>query len=123
MPGMKYLEIDVNFSLGFSPGMDESIVRTFLEKTQPLIFDAISTLNDVDFLLHLCAHLYKEATVMSWVEMGRDISCLLYTSHSWSCWISRMMVWRLASIPLAFRCSVISNIVTVCKSSVFFKRY
>lgn len=78
MPGMKYLEIDVNFSLGFSPGIDESIVRTFLEKTQPLIFDAISTLNDVDFLLHLCAHLYKEATVMSWVEMGRDISLYKY---------------------------------------------
>jgi len=77
-PGMKYLEVDVNFSLGFRPGMDESIVRNFLNHTQPLILTEISTLDDTDFLLHLCAHLYKEATVLSWVEMGRDISLYKY---------------------------------------------
>lgn len=78
LPCMKHLEIDVNFSLGFRPGMDESVVRDFLDRTQPLIINSISTLNKVDFLMHLCAHLYKEATVMSWVEMGRDISLYKY---------------------------------------------
>ena len=78
LPGVKYLEIDVNFSLGFRPGMDESIVSDFLDRTQPLIINSISTLNRIDFLMHLCAHLYKEATIMSWVEMGRDISLYKY---------------------------------------------
>ena len=32
------------------------------------------TLCPADFILHLCAHLYKEATVINWVEMGRDLS-------------------------------------------------
>lgn len=77
-PGMKFLEIDVNFSLGFKPGVDEDIVQNFLNRTQPLILNEISTLNRVDFLMHLCAHLFKEATVMSWVEMGRDISLYKY---------------------------------------------
>lgn len=78
LPGMKYLEIDVNFSLGFRPGMDEKVVSDFLARTQPLILNAISTLDKVDFLIHLCAHLYKEATVMNWVRMGRDISLYKY---------------------------------------------
>lgn len=75
---MKYLELDVNFSLGFRPGVDEEIVRSFLDRTEPLIHESICTLDRVDFLLHLCAHLFKEATVMSWVEMGRDISLYKY---------------------------------------------
>lgn len=73
-PNMKYLEIDVNFSLGFKPGMDEAVVRDFLSGTCPLIEGSIETLNAVDFFIHLCAHLYKEAAVMNWVELGRDIS-------------------------------------------------
>lgn len=77
-PGMKYLEIDVNFSLGFRPGVDESIVHSFLSRTQPLILGEIHALDDADFFLHLCAHLYKEATVINWVEMGRDISLYKY---------------------------------------------
>ena len=76
LPGMKYLELDVNFSLGFMPGADEQIVSVFLSRTQPSINGILHTLESVDFLLHLCTHLYKEASVMSWVEMGRDI--LLY---------------------------------------------
>ena len=78
LPGMKYLELDVNFSLGFRPGVDEEIVGGFLSRTKPLIHGDIHTLDSVDFLLHLCAHLHKEATVMNWVEMGRDISLYKY---------------------------------------------
>lgn len=78
LPGMRYLEIDVNFSLGFRSGVDENVVSNFLNRTQPLILNSISTLNRTDFLMHLCAHLYKEATVMSWVEMGRDVSLYKY---------------------------------------------
>lgn len=78
LPGMKFLEIDVNFSLGFRPGVDEQVVCDFLNHTQPMILNTISTLNKTDFLMHLCAHLYKEATVMSWIEMGRDISLYKY---------------------------------------------
>lgn len=78
LPGMKYLEIDINFSLGFRPGVDEEIVQTFLKRTQPLILNTISTLDQTDFLMHLCAHLYKEATVLSWVELDRDVSLYKY---------------------------------------------
>lgn len=78
LPGMRFLEIDVNFSLGFRPGVDEQVVCDFLNRTQPMILNTISTLDKTDFLMHLCAHLYKEATVMSWVEMGRDISLYKY---------------------------------------------
>lgn len=54
------------------------VVSDFLGRIQPLILNTISTLNKADFFMHLCSHLYKEATVMSWVEMGRDISLYKY---------------------------------------------
>lgn len=95
LPGMKYLEIDVNFSLGFRPGMDDQVVSDFLSRTQPLILSTVSTLNKTDFLIHLCAHLYKEATVMSWVEMGRDIS--LYKYCDIYLFIQRFMEEKLAA--------------------------
>lgn len=75
---MQYLEIDVNFSLGFKPGKDEEIVTKLLSNTKPLMRNDLYTLSKTDFLFHLCAHLYKEATVMKWVEMGRDISLYKY---------------------------------------------
>lgn len=78
LPYMKYLEVDVNFSLGFMPGADSDIVGKFLSNTQPLIFGSVLTLDPTDFLIHLCAHLYKEATTYKWVEMGRDISLYKY---------------------------------------------
>ena len=78
LPCMKYLEIDVNFSLGFSPGNDEDVVGTFLERTQNRILNSVYSLNSTDFLMHLCAHLYKEAVIMNWIEMGRDISLYKY---------------------------------------------
>lgn len=110
MPGMKYLEIDINFSLGFRPGMDESIVRAFLDRTQPLILGEIATLDNIDFFLHLCAHLYKEATVMSWVEMGRDISLYkhidicMYLNHQLNEYDFRKMIQRIKEVELQKEC-------------------
>lgn len=110
LPGMKYLELDVNFSLGFRPGMDEEIVSDFLSRTKPLIHRDIHTLDNVDFLLHLCAHLYKEATVMSWVEMGRDISLYkycdiyLYLNKFMSDTYSDKLIQRIEEIGLNKEC-------------------
>ena len=82
LPGMEYLELDVNFSLDFKPGREGSAVEAMLEDSRRSLFGSLYTLSLPDFFLHLCAHLFKEATVMSWVEMGRDLSlykfCDLY---------------------------------------------
>lgn len=79
---MEYLELDVNFSLDFKPGREGSAVEAMLEDSRRSLFGSLYTLSLPDFFLHLCAHLFKEATVMSWVEMGRDLSlykfCDLY---------------------------------------------
>lgn len=74
LPHMQFLEVDVNFSLGCSAGIDNNVVKELLSQIQPFSKEGLKTLSNVDFLIHLCAHLYKEATVMKWVEMGRDLS-------------------------------------------------
>lgn len=76
-PGLNILSIDVNFS------MDETALKT---KDATAIFlqnkisyrinefsDAVS-LQIEYFLIHLCQHLFKEASVIDWIEWQRDLS-------------------------------------------------
>lgn len=74
LPTAKYSEIDINFSLNFKPANDEKTVKSFLKNAKEFCEDMPKTLNEIDFLIHLCCHLYKEATVISWVDMRRDLS-------------------------------------------------
>lgn len=74
LPKMEYLELDINFSLDFKATGNMNVVDSFLKHAEPLIQNTILTLSPVDFLIHLCVHLFKEATVINWVNMGRDLS-------------------------------------------------
>ena len=90
LPKMEYCEIDVNFSVDYKTAQETDIVRVLLRNTRKLINDSLPTLPPADFLIHLCVHLYKEATVFNWVEMGRDLSlykfCDIYLLiHKWKC--------------------------------------
>jgi hypothetical protein len=72
---MKFLEIDVNLSLDFKPDKDGMTVKGFLRSAAADIKTrngVLMTLAKEDFLIQLCAHLYKEASVYNWVEFGRD---------------------------------------------------
>lgn len=79
LPGMQFLEVDINFSLDYKPG-DTQLVRDMLEHTTVKILDglAIPTLEESDFFVHLCMHLYKEATTLPWVDMRRDMTVYKY---------------------------------------------
>ena len=79
LPYIKYLEVDINFSLDYKNSNDDSVKR-MLERTQ--IVSAknvrVRTLCFEDFFLHLCSHLYKEATTLPWVKMKRDMTFYKY---------------------------------------------
>lgn len=82
--GMRYLEIDVNFSLDYKNG-DPALLKHLLDHTtvrnvQDL---EIRTLDEVDFFLHLCVHLYKEATTLPWIAMMRDMTLYKYGDLAW----------------------------------------
>ena len=77
LPGMEYLELDLNFSLDHQAGGGDA-VGEMLSRRETMPGCGLYTLSLPDFILHLCAHLYKEATVMAWVEMGRDQSLYKY---------------------------------------------
>lgn len=74
-PVLPCLEIDLNFALGYKNESSDRI-RVMMEQETRRDFGeyAIETLGKEDFLIHLCAHLYKEATTYPWVEMGRDLA-------------------------------------------------
>ncbi len=79
LPYMKYLEVDINFSLDYK-NSESDIVSELLERAcrKDINGISISTLEDSDFFLHLCAHLYKEATTLPWIKMKRDMTLYKY---------------------------------------------
>lgn len=79
LPYMKYLEVDVNFSLDYKNG-DTDVLSALMERTctREEYGIKIPTLEQHDFFLHLCTHLYKEATTLPWIEMRRDMTLYKY---------------------------------------------
>lgn len=79
LPFMKYLEVDVNFSLDYKNSSD-TILKEMLNRTVVETLDSVKvrTLDPEDFILHLCAHLYKEATTLPWIRMKRDMTFYKY---------------------------------------------
>ena len=79
LPFMKFLEVDINFSLDYKNGNQDILSDMFsnicIKNEKGL---TICTLEDADFFIHLCAHLYKEATTLPWIEMHRDMTLYKY---------------------------------------------
>ena len=72
LPFLEFLEVDLNFSLDYKPE-DSSRTGALLAERAPLP-SGLETLAPPAFFVHLCTHLYKEATTYAWVEMRRDLS-------------------------------------------------
>ena len=79
LPNMKFLEVDINFSLDFKNG-DINVLRDILSRVTVMHIHGmyIPTLDSKDFFIHLCCHLYKEATTLPWIEMNRDMTLYKY---------------------------------------------
>ncbi len=79
LPGMRYLEVDVNFSLDYKNG-DAPVLKDILSRAKRREIGGmeVQTLEESDFFIHLCSHLYKEATTLPWVEMMRDMTLYKY---------------------------------------------
>lgn len=82
LPHKPYMEVDINFSLDFKATQQSDTVAVLLKNVQPMIpcrHTHLYTLEPIDFLIHLCAHLFKEATTYTWVAWGRDLSLYKFT--------------------------------------------
>ena len=79
LPFMKFFEVDINFSLDYKNGtsdtLSDMLSNVCIKNEKEL---SIPTLDDADFFIHLCAHLYKEATTLPWIEMHRDMTLYKY---------------------------------------------
>lgn len=80
LPQMTFLEVDINFSLDYKNGDDDRVSRMLSGARAVRLDDtSIVTLGREDFLIHLCEHLYKEATTYPWVKMKRDMTLYKYS--------------------------------------------
>ena len=71
----KVITLDLNFSVNYKPEPENEIVSKFLSKVCYTYIGETKflTLDKVDFLIHLCCHLYKEATTYNWVLNHDDM--------------------------------------------------
>ncbi len=75
LPFMRFLEVDINFSLDFKSDDPVALESMLCRTVEHKIGNSnIMTLNKYDFFIHLCCHLYKEATTLPWIRMKRDMS-------------------------------------------------
>ena len=79
LPGMPFLEVDLNFSLEYK-NSDPKIIEELIKNSGTISVKGadLVTLGKGDFLIHLCNHLYKEATTYPWVKMKRDMTLYKY---------------------------------------------
>lgn len=79
LPSLQYIEVDINFSVDYKNNMPELVSdllrRGVMRDVNGL---TIPTLDTDDFFIHLCAHLYKEATTFPWIVMHRDMTLYKY---------------------------------------------
>ena len=76
MFGHSELYVDLNFSVDFKPiSPDNNLIDFFLDNRKKVSFQEMEfySLDECDFLIHLCCHLYKEATTIEWVKEHRDL--------------------------------------------------
>lgn len=78
-PHLKFFEVDINFSLDYKNN-EPTLLSNILEKVRNVSFGDVSipTLSEQDFFIHLCSHLYKEASSMPWIIMNRDMTLYKY---------------------------------------------
>lgn len=111
--GKNALIIDINFSIDYKAKSDKNIVEKFLQsrtlyKHSPTI--QFYTLSKYDFLLHLCCHLYKEATTYNWVENSTDLTLYkfydiyLYIYKLGNPGYFRQIIKRIAELNLEKEC-------------------
>ena len=69
------LEVDINFTVDYQARDKNGIVRQLLNHLDTYVINdsLVPTLNKVGFLIHLCCHLYKEATVWDWMDKSAEI--------------------------------------------------
>ena len=68
-------EVDLNFSMDYKAQGSKDIVDEMLQDAEVYVSDlvCVQTLSKPDFLIHLCCHLFKEATTYDWLVNRRDL--------------------------------------------------
>lgn len=73
---VKISEFDFCFSLDFD--LNYEIVDNMISRVKPQRANSSKYLCDSDFFIHLCCHLYKEATNAMWVMIEKDLNLIKF---------------------------------------------
>lgn len=113
LPHLPYLEVDLNFSLDYKNSAPDTVAE-ILKNAENVTVGTMSLPlpAPVDFFVHLCQHLYKEATTVPWIRMKRDMTlykfCDIYTMlHENEGWNADVLFDRAKKLGLADVCACV----------------
>lgn len=73
----KYIQaIQIDFTFGLSYEIKSDISSQLMSESSHLA--GYNTLNKLDFFIHLCCHLYKEASNEAWIKKGHGINLIKF---------------------------------------------
>lgn len=72
-----FVDVDcVDFAFGLSFSDDRDLSGEMLSRRG--VMAGIETFHPVDFFIHVCCHLYKEASNDAWVQLGLDVNLIKF---------------------------------------------
>lgn len=77
--------MDLNFSLDYKAKQEDDIIKKMLDARVRVDVDndiSFYTLDPADFVIHLCCHLFKEATTYNWLENNTDLSLYKFSDFN-----------------------------------------
>lgn len=73
-PYLGVIDIDVCFNIDLK--IRDNLVDEMLGRSNTV--NGITNLSPCDFMLHLCSHLYKEATNAMWIQLEKDMALIKF---------------------------------------------
>ena len=77
----RLLSIDINFSIDYKPPKTDLVLDHMLSQVKEVAYgeDSFYTLDEYDFLIHLCCHQFKEAVIFDYFHRQKDIMLYKYS--------------------------------------------
>ena len=100
--GMKHAKVIVNFYIDRDAENREYLTEKMLEHVDDCIFannEPLFTLDNIDFLIHLCINLYRTAASYEYVQKKRDLALYKFLDIYlfWKTYISEDMIQELVN--------------------------
>lgn len=91
---LNYIEVDFSYDVDLNKNYNASKLLLESSVSTQLLGIRTKILSDLDFLIHICIHLYKEATNVQWILLHADLNLIKFCDlREYTIYISEKLDW------------------------------